>query len=152
MYGIIEGTMLDDKNNEIDHELLNAFLEESFMVLEGLKILMENFKSPTDNLCFEQFGQQVDRIMGAAYTLSLGDLGDLAKLGKELGYKSSQVKEIGKLLAIQSLLSQLIKSIEVILNGYKKNQKPVLEEISLLLNRLTVASNQLGDLRISVKV
>ena|SRR3989344_568343 len=144
--------MLDDKNNEIDHELLTSFLEESFEVLEGLKDLMENFNGHADISCFEQFGQQVDRIMGAAYTLSLGDLGDLAKLGKELGYKSSQVKEIGKLLAVQSLLSQLIKSIEVILNGYKKNQKPVSEEVSLLLNRLTGASNQLGDLRISVKV
>ncbi len=144
--------MLDDKNNEIDQELLAAFVEESFEVLESLKSLMENFKSPLDNLCFEQFGQQVDRIMGAAYTLSLGELGDLAKLGKELGYKSSQVKEIGKLLAVQSLLSQLIKSIEIILIGYQKNQKPVAEDVSLLLNRLTGASNQLGDLRISVKV
>lgn len=151
MYGII-GSMLDDKKNEIDVELLEGFLEESYAVLADLKIILASFKGTSDAPIFEKYGQQIDRIMGAAYTLSLNELGDLAKLGKELGYKTSQIKQVAKLLTMQSLLSQLLRTMEKILNSYQKNQTPDYDEAHQLINRLNTASDQLGDLRISVKV
>lgn len=144
--------MLDDLNNEIDDELLAGFLDDSFVVTENLKDLLGKFKAVEDVAIFEQFGQQVDRVMGAAYTLCLNDLGDLTKLGKELGYKASQVNEIAKLLVIQSLLSQLVRMVDKMLKSYDKKEQFDSTESKLLLKRLTEASDQLGDLRTTVKI
>lgn len=144
--------MLDDQNNEIDDELLAGFLEDSFGVLENLKELLGNFKAVGDVVIFEQFGQQIDRVMGAAYTLCLNNLGDLTKLGKELGYKASQVNELAKLLVIQSLLSQLVRMIDKMLKSYDKKEQFDSTETKLLLKRLEKASEQLGDLRTTVKI
>lgn len=143
--------MLDDNGDEIDKELLDIFLKESFDVNERLSIFLSDFVKTSDNKHFESFGQQVDRIMGAAFTLSLNEVGELAKLGKELGYKSSQVKELPKLLVIHSLLGQLVRSMQGILKGIKKGQRHNSEELSPLLKRLKEANTQLGDLRVTVK-
>lgn len=144
--------MLNDIGEQIDSELLEFFLEESSEVLDNLKSILGDFTEPHHADLFEKFGQQVDRIMGAAFTLSLNDVGDLTRLGKELGYKSSQVTEISKLLTVQSLLSQLLKTLENILSGLKKGQRHNSEEVAPLLKKMRDASEQLGDLRISVKV
>lgn len=144
--------MLDDTGSEVDEELLEIFLTESFEVLGRLHTFLSSFKGPKEIECFEKFGQQIDRIMGAAYTLSLTEVGDLAKLGKELGYKSSQVSDLPKLLVVQSLLSQLVKNLETLLKGFQKRERIKLDAIGPLLQRMNAASKQLGDLRTSVKV
>lgn len=144
--------MLNDSGIEIDDEFLNSFLDESQEVLEDLKFYMQSFKEPGDNHYFEQYGQKVDRIMGAAYTLSLNDVGNLARYGKEIGYKSSQITDIAKLLTIHSLLSQLSKALETIIKGFRKGNRPDPGEFAPLLARLETANKQLGDLRASVKM
>lgn len=144
--------MLNDTGEQIDSELLESFLDESSEVLVHLKSILGDFSEPHHAELFEKFGQQVDRIMGASFTLSLNEVGNLARLGKELGYKSSQVTEIGKLLTVHSLLSQSLKALENILKGLKKGQRHNPEEVAPLLKKMIDASEQLGDLRISVKV
>ena len=144
--------MIHDSGIEIDKEFLDSFLTDSFEVLTTLKDLVSNFSTEEDHHLFETFGQNVDRIMGAAFTLSLNELGELTKMGKDIGYKASQVKEMPKLLAVQSLLSQLVKSLEEILKKMKKEQTPDFAEYHPLLHKLKQASAHLGDLRTSVKV
>lgn len=144
--------MKDDNGNEIDQEILDDFLETSFNVLQNLRESLLAFNGVEAVLVFESFGQQIDRIMGSAYTLSLNSMGELTKYSKELSYKASQVKQIGKLLAIQSLLSQVIRIMEKMLTKYQKDINETPEELSVLVERLKIASDQLGDLRTSVKV
>ena len=143
--------MLNDAGMEIDEEFLGYFLEESIEVIASLKSLVKSFNGIQDNSNFEKFGQQVDRIMGAAYTLSLKFVGDLAKMGKELGYKSSQISEIDKLLVIQSLLSQLVKALDSIIKSFHRGLQPNFYEFEPLLRRLQKASHDLGNLRTSVE-
>lgn len=144
--------MLDDNGNEIDQEILNDFLETSFDVLKNLKESLRSFNGLEDVMVFETFGQQIDRIMGSAYTLSLKPMGDLTKLAKELSYKASQVQHIGKLLAVQSLLSQVLRLMEKMLVTYQQDINQAPENIFILIERMKQASEQLGDLRTSVKV
>lgn len=143
--------MLNDSGIEIEEEFLASFLEESEVVLKNCHELVENFKGPQDTKNFEQYGQQIDRIMGAAYTLSLNEVGDLAKLGKELGYKSSQIDDVAKLLTIQSLLSQLVRTLGTIMKGFRKGHRPDPEDLKPLLNKLNLASTQLGNLRSTLR-
>lgn len=144
--------MINDSGLEIEKEFLDSFLSESFEVLASLKELVSQFSKVEDNHLFETYGQNVDRIMGAAFTLSLNELGELAKMGKELGYKAGQVNDLPKLLSVQSLLSQLAKSLEEILKKMKKGHTPDFSLYHPLLHKLKKASAHLGDLRISVKV
>jgi hypothetical protein len=143
--------MLNDAGLEIDQDFLNFFLEESFLVLVNLKDCLKQFSLTEDPRFFETFGQQVDRLMGAAYTLSLNFFGDLSKMGKEIGYKSSQLVDVEKLLVIQSLLSQLVKALERILKQFKKGLSPDMSGYRPLLERLEEANKGLGQLRATVK-
>lgn len=144
--------MLNDSGIEIDDEFLQIFLDESQEVLIEMKQFLESFREASDNHLFEQYGQKVDRIMGAAFTLSLNDVGTLARYGKELGYKSSQIQDTSKLLVIHSLLSQLHRALDGIIKGFRKGNRPDPSELSPLLVRLEAANKQLGDLRASVKI
>ena len=142
--------MLNDSGTEIDEEFLGYFLEESILVLTNLKSFIKIFNGPDDITNFEKFGQQVDRIMGAAYTLSLKFIGDLARTGKELGYKSTQIEQIDKLLVIHSLLSQLAKALDLLIKNFDRGIQPNYYEFEPLLKRLRKASEDLGDLRATV--
>lgn len=143
--------MLNDSGIEIDDEFLVDFSSESQELLLEMKECMSKFKEATDNHYFEQYGQKVDRIMGAAFTLALNDIGNLARYGKEIGYKSSQITDTGKLLTIHSLLSQLLKTLESTIKGLTKGIRPDPSELAPLMTRLDAANKQLGDLRASTK-
>lgn len=136
---------------ELDQELLDDFLSETEEVIKNLKLFVTSYKEPTDNYLFEKFGQQIDRIMGAAFTIGFTDIGELAKMGKEIGYKGSQVTEPEKLFVIQSLLSQILKKVEFGMKLLKTNEKLDPDEVKDLLQKLRSASTQLGDLRTSVR-
>jgi hypothetical protein len=144
--------MLNDSGAEIDDEFLYYFILESQKLLSEMKLDIDSFREPTDNYLFEQYGQKVDRIMGAAFTLSLNEVGRLALFGKELGYKSSQISDTGKLLVIHSLLSQLHKMLDKVIKGFRKGNRTDSSELSPLLFRLDAANKQLGDLRATVKM
>lgn len=143
--------MLNDSGIKIEDDFLKSFIDESSEVLREMSDNLSKFESAGDNYVFEAYGQQVDRIMGAAYTLSLNSIGDLTRAGKELAYKGSQVTELSKLLVIQSILSQLHRALEEIVKMLKKGERSAPENYSNLLSRLISASDQLGDLRTSVR-
>lgn len=142
--------MLNDSGIEIDQDFIDSFLIESMEVLHNLKIFVNSFESASDNHYFEKYGQQVDRIMGAAFTLSLNEIGELTKLGKELGYKASQVHDINKLISVQSILSQLNRALESIFLQFKNRKRPDYTEYNLLQHKLKSASGHLGDFRTTV--
>lgn len=140
--------MLNESGSEIEEEFLDIFLEDSFQIISHLQNVLATFSGNRE--AFEIYGQQIDRLMGAAYTLSLISLGDLARAGKELGYKGSQVEDISKLITIQSLLGQLTRALEQVLKSFQKGVSPDMSDYSVLLKRLIKANNDLGDLRVTV--
>ena len=144
--------MLNDSGIKIEDDFLKSFIDESSEVLKEMSHSLSKFESAEDHHVFEVYGQQIDRIMGAAYTLSLHSIGDLTRAGKELAYKGSQVTDISRLLVIQSLLSQLHRALEEIVKMLKKGVRPSPGNHSHLLKGLTAASDLLGDLRASVAV
>ncbi len=121
------------------------------MLLSGMYAALNDFDKGTESSVFEEYAQQIDRIMGAAYTLSLATVGDLCKLGKEVGYKASQVHDINKLHALQSLLRQLIRVLRELLKHIAKGETPDLSEANMLVLKLQKASSDLGDLRVTLE-
>jgi hypothetical protein len=135
----------------VDDELMIAFLEESDILLSGMSATLNQFVEGKETSIFEDFAQQIDRIMGTAYTLSLSSVGDLCKLGKELGYKASQISETSKLIAIQSLLNQLTKVIRDLLKYIAKGESPDFTNAQRLAIKLEKAIFNLGNLRVTVE-
>jgi hypothetical protein len=142
-----QDTMINDSGSEIDKEFLDIFLDESSEILSTLNECLNHFNDPEDTHYFEKYGQHVDRLMGTAYTLSLNFIGDLSKMGKELSYKSTQLTDMTKLIVVHSLLSQLQRSLVLILKCFRHGIQPDLEEYRPLLVRLKIANESLGGLR-----
>ena len=72
-------------------EIVIEFCDESDSLIEQCRNNLEDFEDePTDNKLLEKYGQIIDRMMGAAATLGLTEIADLCKMGKIIGYKSSQ--------------------------------------------------------------
>lgn len=136
--------MLDDSGAEIEEELVLNFLEESYKVMESLKNSINNFNDVSDGHLFEKFGQQIEPVMVSAYTLSLSKIGDLAKYGKDIGCKSGHLNDLSKLLVVHSLLSQLVRTLESILDSFKFDRALNSDSIDELLKRLSAANTQLS--------
>ena len=85
-------SMFDDPSMK---EIVIDFCDESdrlFDQLEGHLTNLEN--DPKSGKDLESFGQLIDRIMGAAKSIGADEIAKFCELGKLIGYKSSQVKEV----------------------------------------------------------
>jgi hypothetical protein len=137
---------------ELDQDLVSGFVDETNEILAQTDQHLSDFLAHQNPNQFEAYGQGIDRVMGAALTLGFTDLGDLARLGKEVGYKASQVTDINQLLVIHSLLSQLNKELNRVVKSLNSHQQYEQEDLHFLIQKLKKASSNLGDLRISVKL
>lgn len=135
---------------DFDDEIMDGFLEESFEISVKLRDYLDAFSQSGNAKLFEQYGQNIDRIMGAAKSIGLTELGELCQLGKELGYKASQVKDVHQQMSLQSHLSQLLKQMDKILRLLKKRKPEKDPETAPLLKKLREVSKKLGNLRSSV--
>ena len=93
-------------------EILDDFCEEAdslFDLLEkSLNLLEEN---PINTKELEVFGQIIDRIMGAAKSIGANEIATFCELGKLIGYKSSQIKDV---LLIEVVVAILFDSLDML--------------------------------------
>lgn len=105
-------------------EIVIEFCNESDELLEQLRDTLDEFEDkPENHKLLEEFGQTVDRIMGASKTLGLNDLGHLCQMGKIIGYKGSQVKERPLQEISGGVLFDLCDLIEVLLNNIREGKE-----------------------------
>ena len=89
----------------LDTEILNGFREESNQLTKELMDVVEKLEDvekedPFPGALLEEFSQKVDRIMGAAKTISMFDpdhqglkrIAAIAELSKRLGYRAAEQK------------------------------------------------------------
>lgn len=143
---------MESGDSDFDQELIDGFISDAVEIIEKLKFNLREFTISPDQKLFESFGQEIDRIMGAALTLGFRTTGELAKLGKDIGYKASQISEIDKLLVLQSVLSQLVKELDKELKRIKKSESLNQEETKNLVAKFQDVNQNLGNLRTSVKI
>jgi chemotaxis protein histidine kinase CheA len=67
----------------------------------SLNLLEENPKNSKE---LEKFGQVIDRIMGAAKSIGATEIATFCELGKIIGYKSSQIKDIPLIEVVVAIL------------------------------------------------
>ncbi len=94
--------IVDDFCNEAD-DLFNT-LEISLKLLEN---------DPTNTKELEKFGQIIDRIMGAAKSIGASEIATFCELGKLIGYKSSQVKDLPLIEVVVAVLSDSLDMLRI---------------------------------------
>lgn len=105
-----------DINDPDMKEIVIEFCDESDELLEDLRDILDEFEDhPEEPKHLEKFGQTVDRIMGAAKTLGLKEIGHLCQMGKIIGYKGSQAKEQPLQEVTGGVLFDLCDLLEVLL-------------------------------------
>lgn len=140
----------------IDSEILNEFvLESKSLIDESLEILSEIESDPKQTKRLENYGNNVDRIMGGAKNLALmvdakhplHFISDYCALCKAVGYKASQIKNnpqfyfvcVALLLDATETLQEMIEHLNKLDHHSFKNY---LSET--FLERLKWVSEQFG--------
>jgi len=112
-----------DLNDPDMKEIVIDFCDESDELLETMRDILENFEDdPSQVDLLEEFGQIVDRIMGAAKTLGADDIGHLCQMGKIIGYKSAQAKNVNIQEVTGGVLLDLCDFLEVMLANVRDSE------------------------------
>lgn len=93
-------------------EIVDDFCAEAdklFVELENSLTAIED--DPTNTKELEKFGQVIDRVMGAAKSIGASEIATFCELGKVIGYKSSQVKDVP---LIEVVVAILFDSLELL--------------------------------------
>lgn len=86
-------------------EIVIDFCDESLELLGELEVCLEELEDdPTKTSRLEQFGQVIDRIMGAAKSIGADEIATFCELGKIIGYKSSQIQDPALLEVVVAVL------------------------------------------------
>lgn len=138
--------MLDDPSMKeividfcIEAESLFDQLEECLQHLE------ENPNSPKE---LEKFGQIIDRIMGAAKSIGASEVAIFCELGKIIGYKSSQIKDIPLIEVVVAILYDSLDVLRKMITAIKEGNDSSMKKINpkALVTRLNWLSAKFKDI------
>lgn len=148
----------------LDIEILKEFQNESKILIDKMGSILEACEGDYSQVKgLEEYGQNVDRIMGAAKSLALlvgpdhliHKIADYSAICKAVGYKSSQIQDNEQFYDIcVALLMDGTEVLQVMINGLSTGSTGIQELFSkTFLERLRwVSSVFSADIRGSVEV
>ena len=139
-----------------DNSIYKDFQNESESLLKSMNEILENCESDFSQVKrLEEYGQSVDRIMGAAKSLAmadgskvLGQVGDYAAFCKAVGYKASQIKDNEQFYGIcVAFLMDATEVLENLIGNLETQKTKDMKEIfsKTFIDRLRWISSQFGD-------
>lgn len=149
--------------SDIDQDILKDFIRESKGLIPDLIELLESIEGDFSQVKrLEDYGQKVDRIMGAAKSLALmvpldhplATIADYAALCKAVGYKASQIEGHPQFFDI--CVALLLDATETLNSWIDKLEDSSAVDLkssfsATFLERLRWVSNQFGsEVRASV--
>lgn len=113
-------------------EIVDEFCQESTKQLSELEELLYSLEEDlTNKALLEKFGQIIDRMMGAAKSMEMNEVGVMCELGKVLGYKSSQVNDAALLGIVVAVLFDTVEILSKLVEFLAAGKKLQLAEISM---------------------
>jgi len=96
---------VEDYNDPWMKEIVADFCDETESLLVQLELILNEIEqNPSNSKDLEKFGQVIDRIMGASKSIGADEIATFCELGKVIGYKSSQIKEIPLIEVVVAVL------------------------------------------------
>ncbi len=122
-------SMLEDPDMA---EIVDDFCKESETIYIQLEEILEDYEDAPEGGKLEEFGQIIDRVMGAAKSVDAHQTGVYCELGKTISYKASQ--SMDKAL-LDIVLAVLFDTVEILQYLIKKREKlEVLRMSSMLVD------------------
>jgi chemotaxis protein histidine kinase CheA len=117
---------MDILNDPSMKEIVDDFCKESTDLFDQLEEKLEELEDDVQNSnLMEDFGNIIDRVMGAAKSLGAEEIANFCELGKLIGYKSSQSQDKVLLEVSIAILFDAVdllkKMIDQILTGASKS-------------------------------
>ncbi len=108
-------------------EIVDDFCKESGAIYNQLEEMLEEYEDDKDSKKLEEFGQVIDRVMGAAKSIDAELTGMYCELGKTISYKASQSMDKALLDIVVAVLFDTVE-ILIVMNKTIANEK--IEKVS----------------------
>jgi hypothetical protein len=94
-------------------EIIEDFCKESEVIYNDLEAILEDYEDGQDSKKLEEFGQVIDRVMGAAKSVDADQTGLYCDLGKTISYKASQSMDKALLDIVVAVLFDTVEILQV---------------------------------------
>jgi chemotaxis protein histidine kinase CheA len=112
-----------DLNDPDMKEIVDEFCNECSELIEELVEKLEEYEdNPKNSGLLENYGQIIDRMMGAAKTMGAEEIGTLCQMGKIIGYKASQNTQQALNEIAAGILFDTVDLLEILV-GNLRDQK-----------------------------
>ena len=121
-------SMLSDPDME---EIVVGFTEEADTLYDQLLDILESYEDNPEQKKLEEFGQVIDRVMGAAKSIEAQRTGSFSELGKTISYKASQSMDRELLNIVVAVLFDTVEILQKINKKIKTDKTENLPDIKL---------------------
>lgn len=94
-------------------EIVDDFCQESESIYKSLEEMLEAYEDDQDSKKLEEFGQVIDRVMGAAKSVDATQTGVYCELGKTISYKASQSMDKALLDIVLAVLFDTVEILQI---------------------------------------
>ncbi len=118
-------------NDPMMKEIVDDFCAEAEDLFNQLDSCIQKLENnPLDTAELEKYGQIIDRIMGAAKSIGASEIATFCELGKVIGYKSSQTREVPLLEVVVAILGDTIDMLRKMLKALKLGDDQCLNKLN----------------------
>lgn len=94
-------------------EIIEDFCKESETIYNDLEEMLDDYEDNQDPKKLEEFGQVIDRVMGAAKSVDADQTGLYCDLGKTISYKASQSMDKALLDIVVAVLFDTVEILQI---------------------------------------
>ncbi len=113
-------------------EIVEDFCKESESIYNNLEQLLEQYEERPKSSLLEEFGQIIDRVMGAAKSIGAKHTGTYCELGKTISYKASQSMDKALLDIVVAVLFDTVEILMVMNQNIAKEKVEKVSGINLV--------------------
>lgn len=130
-------------------EIVEDFCKESETIYAQLEEILEDYEDKPESQKLEEFGQIIDRVMGAAKSVDAHQTGVYCELGKTISYKASQSMDKALLDIVLAVLFDTVEILQVMNKNIliKKEEKVSGINLEAFASRLRWLANKFKDIQ-----
>ncbi len=131
-------------------EIIAEFTQDCDQIILDLEDTLEYLEDHThDFKKLEEFGQKVDRIMGAAKSLDFHIMGEISEFCKSICYKAGHAKNETISNIVIAFLFDAVEGLKIITKALKETGNEELPEVNkkTIMGRLHFISDRLKEIR-----
>ncbi len=130
-------------------EVVDDFCGESEAIYEQLEEILENYEEEPDSKKLEEFGQVIDRVMGAAKSIEATQTGLYSELGKTISYKASQSMDKALLDIVVAVLFDTVEILQIMNKNIREEKKETIPgfNIEAFATRLRWLADKFKDIQ-----